>query len=236
MELLSLVFAPGIAICLYIYYNDRNNKEPISLLLLSFFIGMTCTIPALMAEFFGTRMLSQLVSGGLFYTFIVSFGLVALSAEGCKYLIIRILPYKRMAFDEPFDGIVYTVMVGMGFATFENIGYVYQYGFSTGLLRLFLSAPAQATFAIIMGYYLGLAKFYPKKRRLYYFLAIILPVLFHGAFDFFLITGKTSLNLLGAMVSFLIVLKLSNDSIKKNQEISEKFFSREIGSHHRNRT
>lgn len=73
--------------------------------------------------------------------------------------MIRLFAYRRKAFDEPFDGIVYVVMVGMGFATLENIGYVLQHGMGTGILRIFLSVPAHATFAILMGDHLGLAKF-----------------------------------------------------------------------------
>ena len=33
---------------------------------------------------------------------------------------------QQPEYDEPFDGIVYAVMVGMGFATVENIIYVYE--------------------------------------------------------------------------------------------------------------
>ena len=73
--------------------------------------------------------------------------------------------YRKKEFDEPFDGIVYAVMVGMGFATVENISYVSQYGLMTGIMRLFMAVPAHASFAIIMGYFMGKARFSAKKEN-----------------------------------------------------------------------
>ena len=75
---------------------------------------------------------------GIFYVAVYSYLIVALSEEGSKFLMLRLIPYRRKAFDDPFDGIVYAVMVSMGFATLENIGYVMQHGMGTGLLRMFL--------------------------------------------------------------------------------------------------
>ena len=39
MGLLALAIAPGIAICFFIYFKDKYNKEPLGLLLMSFEIG-----------------------------------------------------------------------------------------------------------------------------------------------------------------------------------------------------
>ena len=48
--LLGLSIAPGIAICVFIYVKDKENKEPVWLLLLSFVAGMLSTIPAVIAQ------------------------------------------------------------------------------------------------------------------------------------------------------------------------------------------
>jgi RsiW-degrading membrane proteinase PrsW (M82 family) len=74
--------------------------------------------------------------------------------------------YNNKNFNEPFDGIVYAVIVSMGFATIENIIYVFQYGFATGILRLFTAVPAHAAFGILMGYFLGKAKFTHGKSSI----------------------------------------------------------------------
>ena len=55
MGLLALAIAPGIAICLFIYYKDKYNKEPIWMLILAFLLGVLSIIPAGIAETIYTR-------------------------------------------------------------------------------------------------------------------------------------------------------------------------------------
>ncbi|MBK8611049.1 MAG: PrsW family intramembrane metalloprotease [Chitinophagaceae bacterium] len=220
MGLLALAIAPGLAICIFVYLKDKYNKEPLGLLLLSFFMGVLSIIPAIIIQISLTKPIERLMGEGVWYTAVYSFLIIALSEEGSKFLALRFVPYRRRAFDDPFDGIVYAVMVGMGFATLENIGYVLQNGLGTGILRMFLSVPAHATFAVLMGYHVGLAKFDPANRRKYMVLAIFWPVLFHGTFDFFLFLGNTWLHFGGAVVSFIVAVKLSLKLIRKKQKIS----------------
>ena len=153
-----------------------------------------------------------------------AFLIVALSEEFSKFLVVRFYCYPKKAFDDPFDGIIYSVMVGMGFATIENVGYVYQNGLIVGLMRLFLSVPGHATFAILMGYYVGMAKFNPAKSGWYLFLGLLLAVIFHGTYDFCLFAGKTWMNFAGAVVSLIIAIRLSTKAIRKKQELSRLHF------------
>ena len=221
MNLLALAIAPGIAICIYIYLKDKYNREPLGLLLVSFILGMISTIPAIILQALNNTTLESLAGKPFVDVAIFAYLVVALSEEGSKYLMIRFFAYRRKAFDEPFDGIVYAVMVGMGFATLENIGYVYQHGMGTGIMRMFLAVPAHATFAILMGYYMGLAKFDPINRIKYLFLAILLPVIFHGTYDYCLFLGGTLLNVAGAVVSLIVAIHLSKKSIQKHQALSK---------------
>lgn len=138
--------------------------------------------------------------------------------------MIRLFAYRRKAFDETFDGIIYAVMVGMGFATLENIGYVLQHGMGTGILRMFLSVPAHATFAILMGYHLGLAKFDATNRKKYLFLAVFWPVTFHGTYDYFLFLGNTILHVAGAIISFIVAIQLSKKAIRKHEVLSKETY------------
>jgi len=221
MGLLALAIAPGIVICLFIYLKDRYNKEPFGLLLMSFIFGMASIIPAYFIEiFFGTK-LNELALGGALHVSVFAYAVVALTEELCKFLPLRAYSYTRKSFDEPFDGIVYAVMVGMGFATLENIGYVMQYGYANGVARLLLAVPAHGTFAILMGYYLALAKFKPEKKTWFTFLSILVPVLFHGTYDFFLFVGNTWLHLAGAIASLYIAIRLSFKAIRRKQAYSK---------------
>lgn len=228
MGLLALAIAPGIAICLFIYYKDKHNREPVWLMLLSFIMGVVSIAPALVIQLTLTKPVNRLMGEGILYTGVFSYLIVALSEEGSKFLGLRLVPFRRKAFDDPFDGILYAVMVSMGFATLENIGYVFQHGFGTGILRMFLSVPAHATFGVLMGYHIGLAKFDPENRKRHLLLAIFWPVFFHGTFDFFLFLPKNGWNgwLLsgGALVSFIVAVKLSLKLIRRKQEISKNYF------------
>ena len=221
MGLLALAIAPGIAISLFVYFKDRYNKEPLGLLIWLFILGMFSTIPAIIVQMTLTKPMEQLMGNGVFYTAVFSYIIVALSEEGSKFLVLRLFAFRRKAFDDPFDGIIYAIMVSMGFATLENIGYVTQHGFVTGIIRMFLSVPAHATFAVLMGYHIGLAKFDPANRKKHFIMAIFWPVLFHGTFDFFLFLDRTGLYYLGAIVSFIVALRLSLKLIRRKQQLSK---------------
>jgi len=221
MGLLALAIAPGIAICLFIYFKDKYNKEPWGLLFWLFVLGMFSVIPALFAETALTKPVERMVGESVFYTALFSYIIVGLSEELSKFLVLRYYAFKRKAFDDPFDGIVYAVMVGMGFATLENIGYVTNYGWGTALTRMFLSVPAHASFAVLMGYHVGLAKFDTARRSRYLVLAVFWPVLFHGTFDFFLFLGKSWLHIIGALLSFVVAVRLSLKLIRRKQKISK---------------
>jgi protease PrsW len=154
--------------------------------------------------------------------------MVALPEELAKFLMLKFYAYRQPEYDEPFDGIVYAVMVGMGFATAENIMYVYEYGIATGVVRMFLAVPAHATFAIIMGYFMGKAKF-SQKRESYLLLAgLFWAVVFHGSYDFFLFIKDAEhtqsefslLMLLGAVVSLITGIILSKKAISAHLQYS----------------
>lgn len=127
--------------------------------------------------------------------------------EFLKWFVLYHVIYNHTEFDEPYDGIVYAASISLGFATLENVLYaIYSPAtFGTLLMRALLPVSGHALFGIMMGYYLGKAKFAPKKQS-YIFLAIsfALPVLLHGTYDWIMITLRT--NWMWYMVPFMILL------------------------------
>jgi RsiW-degrading membrane proteinase PrsW (M82 family) len=231
MFLLALAIAPGIAICLFIYSKDKYEKEPLVSLAISFFLGMLSTVPALIIQLLVGDLLKKnsehIILWYAFFAYIV----VALNEEGCKFLMLRLYAYPKKIFNEPFDGIVYAVMVSMGFATVENIEYVYQYGIQTGFIRFFLSVPAHAAFAVLMGYYAGLAKFNPSKSTWLLIKGLLIAVFFHGSFDLCIflqqnreVTKYISTGLLsfGAFASFYVAVRLAMRAIRLQRSINYK--------------
>ena len=107
-------------------------------------------------------------------------------------------------------------MVSMGFAALENILYVTKFGISTGIIRAFTAVPAHATFAILMGYFMGKAKF-SKNRIQMNLLGLFVATIFHGAYDFFLFINFIPGVSIGAFVSLLIGIILARKAIRKHQ-------------------
>ena len=215
--------APGIAICIFIYRKDKYNKEPFWMLLMAFLLGVVSIVPAIILQVASGVKFNTVGDGGALSAAFFAFCIVAASEEGSKFLMLRTILYPRKHFDDPFDGIVYAVMVGMGFATIENIGYVYQHGAGTGILRMFLSVPAHGTFAVLMGYFTGYAKFRARHKFYNFLWALLLPIVFHGSFDFFIFIGSDSYIILGALVSFILALFLSFKAISRKQELSRRY-------------
>ncbi|MGB1308965.1 MAG: PrsW family intramembrane metalloprotease [Oceanihabitans sp.] len=222
MNALLLAIAPVIIIILYIYYKDKYDKEPKSLLFYSFLLGAFISIIVttllyvitdytIPIEIHGNKSILQL--------FIKAFFVVALIEEFSKYIIVRYFAQPNKAFNEQFDGIVYAVMVSMGFAATENIIYVIDGGLETAILRAFTAVPAHATFGILMGYFMGKAKFNKNKKRLN-LVGLLLAVIFHGTYDFFLFLEFIPGIWIGAFISLILGILLSRKAINKHSNNS----------------
>jgi protease PrsW len=235
LTLLALAVAPGAAIATYIYSRDKYDREPLKPLLISFLLGAVATAPAIILESILKSLLYlKFFNYSVWYYFLLAFVVIGFSEEGSKYIMLRFYAYRNKAFNEPFDGIIYSVMVSMGFATLENIGYVLNYGFQTGLVRMFLSVPSHAAFAVLMGYHVGVAKFDGNNAVKDMFKGFLLAVFFHGAFDFFLLLKDSAIMkqyvwsgslLTGSLIAYWIAIRISLKSIRLHEDLSKQNFS-----------
>lgn len=216
MNLLLLAVAPVMVIILYIYFKDKFEKEPIKFLFKNFMLGATASvlITAILSGIL-INLIPLTDSKSIIQQFVQAFVVVALVEEFAKFVIVKYYAQNNKEFNEPFDGIVYAVMVSMGFAALENVLYTFQHGAATGVLRAFTAVPAHATFAILMGYFMGKAKFSTNKTKLN-FIGLLIATLFHGAYDFFLFIDFVPGIATGAFVSLAIGIFLSNKAIKKH--------------------
>ena len=189
MNLLLISVAPIAIILFYVYYRDKYEKEPIRLLIKGLLAGMIITIPVIFAEQAVSSFYPLFLRGQIGYAFGDAFLVAGLCEEAFKLLAVYLLVWKNPNFNERFDGIVYAVFVSLGFALVENILYVFSNGMSTGISRAFTAVPAHAMFGIMMGYYLGLAKFSDQKKQGLFVLAFLVPFFFHGVYDFILMVN-----------------------------------------------
>lgn len=184
--LVALAVAPALIICFVIYRIDRYDKESHWQLIVCFVLGMLVTFPAMHIEAFGESFgLNQ--PDHLGKLILLSFIVVGLTEELAKFAALIFYAYPRRAFNEPLDGIVYSVMIAMGFATLENIIYADRFGLETTVLRAFTAVPAHAVFGVFMGYYVGLAKFSKGKKIVLITTGVILAATVHGLYDFFIL-------------------------------------------------
>ncbi len=220
MNLLLFAIAPVFIIILYIYFKDKYEKEPKRFLFYNFILGAIVSIVITTVLYYVFDIVLPILSNtSIFQQFIKAFFVVGLIEEFSKYIIVRYFAQTNKEFNEPFDGIVYAVMVSMGFAATENIFYVLEGGYQTALLRAFTAVPAHATFGILMGFYMGKAKFSKNRIGLNLF-GLLAAIVFHGAYDFFLFIDFVPGIWVGAFISLFIGIVLSRKAIKHHQENS----------------
>ena len=213
MNLTLIAVAPVAVLLVYFYFRDRYRKEPILLLGLSFTGGML-SVPLVLLFHYFVPFHTVVFENTMVDAFYKGFMMAAIPEETGKFLVLMLIIWRNRHFDEYYDGILYAVYVSLGFACIENILYVQEGGVNVGIGRAFLAVPGHALDGVLMGYYLSLAKFIPRKRARYLFLALLAPIIAHGIWDFliFLSAGLTEtyplISILGVIVFFAFVMKL----------------------------
>lgn len=220
IPLTALAIAPCLALILFVYLRDKYDREPKRIVLLSFLLGCISIIPAFFLETWLWELpaIDPNQDGNAFMLAFFGTGFVE---EGCKIFFVLLIPFWMKAFNEPFDGIVYAVMVSMGFATVENIMYVANRGYGVGILRMFTAVPAHCIFGVVMGFLLGEAKFSKKFKIGFILLAYIVASFLHGAYDYCLMEKNIPGIWLGAILSLIVGIILSLVAIRIHRKKSK---------------
>lgn len=207
---LAIAAAPVIFILFWFYHKDKFQKEPLKMLFFAFFAGCLSILPAIILETLWAKW--NLDQKGIFALAIYSYIVIGFSEEISKFYFVRKIMSKSYV-DEPYDGILYSVTVSLGFAFVENIFYVFEHGTGVGILRAFTAVPAHSTFAAVMGYYMSKAKFegnvFSNNMK-----AIFGAVLLHGSYDYFLFIDNMPLIKIGALVSLILGIIITRYAIK----------------------
>ena len=181
---------PAIYLMNYIYRKDTVEKEPPMLLMSLLIYGVIAALISIILENIGTRVLDSLMDdqSSVGYTLALAFAVVAVVEEGAKFAMLKRRTWNDMNFNYRFDGIVYAVFVSLGFAAFENVGYVLGYGLSVAPARALLAIPGHMCFGVFMGTFYGRAKQCQvwgdkAEERANLWLGYIAAVLLHGFYD-----------------------------------------------------
>ena len=197
MEFLIIIAAallPAILFWGYIWKMDRK-KEPTSLLIKATCYGVLICLPVAMVE----SMISGVLFGEggpttLFGTTVDAFMVAAIPEEAFKLFALHRILKNNPYFDEHFDGIVYAVCVGLGFAGLENILYLFDNAddwLSVAFLRSLMAVPGHYAFAVLMGYYYSVYHFVNRSRRTRAMI-LVAPVLAHGLYDALLMSASVN--------------------------------------------
>ena len=182
----------------FFYLMDRHEPEPKQL------IAGVCVLGAMIAAPFADFVQSQFAPpAALGIAGLSPFAvdrvlhavlIAGLTQEMCKYAVVRYTIYLSREFDEPMDGIVYMMACGTGFAVWVNYhrlsGQNHEVYLSIGAAQAVVTTLAHASFAGVLGYVLGRAKFSRRRapaRGILLMIGLLLAAAFNGQFT--LVTG-----------------------------------------------
>ena len=174
VTVLSVV--PAVGLAGYVWRADVTSREPLSLLVATFllgvlFAGFAAVINAMFAP--AALVFTDAVGVEALGLLIVFYVIVGPVEEGVKLLAVRLYAFRDARFDAVVDGAVYGAVAGFGFATIENALYITQTTGDVGMgvfaaggsivtVRA-LAGPGHVIYSAFAGYYLGLAKFNPEQ-------------------------------------------------------------------------
>lgn len=198
--LIALAAAPCILVSFFAGLIDSKGKDAFRLLLMTWTYGALLVMPVLLVQYalVGLTGLHEYTSvmDAAAHALLV----VAIPEECMKLACMMLLVYPRRKFENAYNAIFFMLIIAMGFACAENFYYIFWYmdlPYETSLkmagIRALMAVPAHAILAIFMGYYVGRAQLnFVHKQRIKQWASILtgllLAIVFHALYDFFLFT------------------------------------------------
>jgi len=162
---LIIAIVPALIWLLAFYLQDRLEPEPKRLVIGVFLLA------ALMAVGLGQPLIRNVfqvqewTGNNIVVDLLAAILIVGIIQQFINYAAVRYTVYFSPEFDERVDGIIYGAAAGLGYATMLNLQYIISNNgvdIVVGVMRVVTTALAQASFAGITGYFIGIAKFERK--------------------------------------------------------------------------
>ncbi len=192
--IIGIALLPSILLGLYIWVKDPQ-KEPAVWLIGGFLLGGALCVPVALLETVIETFLFGLcfTPSNMIEMSANAFIVAAIPEEGIKLLALWLLLRWNPHFDEHFDGIVYALSIGLGFAAVENVLYLdgESNWITIAIVRSLLAVPGHYAFAVLMGFFYSLYCFvdHSKKNAV---CILLVPVLAHGIYDSLAMTGQVN--------------------------------------------
>lgn len=196
--LLTVAIAPGLALFSYFYLRKEIAKEPSRTIFHTFIYGAIMTFPIMFIQHVFEE---ENVFSSVFFRDVV---FTSALEEFFKWLILLLAIYRHVQFEDAYDGILYGASVSLGFAAVENVLYLFTFGVDIAFLRALLPVSSHALFGVVMGYYIGRAKFAEDKdKRKLLIMSLIAPFALHFIYNGIFLTHELFLYLIIPFMIFL---------------------------------
>jgi RsiW-degrading membrane proteinase PrsW (M82 family) len=186
---------------------DEEDPEPVGLIILTFIVGGLLVFIAIAMEKYSLNFISD-----------STFQIVVWAAieEILKFVGVMTLVWGTRIINEPIDYPMYFIACALGFAALENVLYLIEplkasgtvVGMLTGNLRFLGSTLLHAICSGMVGSALGLAYYLQRYRNKYLLVGLLLAIVLHSTFNFFIMKGSGE-NFLG-IFGFLWVVTIIN--------------------------
>ncbi len=213
ITVIAITVLPSIFLFSLIMYSDRKSKEPKTMILLALLSGLFTICISLLIDKY---ILRSNFFNELFSTYnvlnLTRISILALVEEFAKLTALYVFISHNKAYDDIYDGFVYSSIIALSFALIETFLYVikedtYTMMSSLALLRNFTTIPLHITCGIVMGYYVSISKFSRNKEKKYTLLlkGLLIPMIVHTTYNiFFSVISETN----SAMMYNLIIISL----------------------------
>lgn len=210
-EIIPLFIAPAIFLVLILMAMKSMEKPAYKLFIGSYFFGLLTAIPMIVALYLVYNYWLTHVSSLrriLFYSFV----LVGYLAEFSKFLVLRYYYIPRESVTKPFDGILFSVMISMGFATAANVFFFFEWQYSDSPFTVLYTLPfANLLIGIIMGFFIGMGKF--RSNHVDSLTGLGVAIFFQGFYNFCLFSQDYLLLGLVGVGTFIITVMLAVKSL-----------------------
>lgn len=215
---LAITILPSVLMFILIMYSDRKSKEPIPMILIAVLSGVFTICVSLLIDKY---ILKSNFFSELFNTYktlnLTRIAILALVEEFAKLTALYVFISHNKAYDDIYDGFVYSAVIALSFALIETFLYVlredsYASMSSLALLRNFTTIPLHITCGIVMGYYVSISKFSRLKDKKFVLLlkGLLIPMLIHTTYNLFfsIVTDAQSTMMYNLLLISLFVLSI----------------------------
>jgi RsiW-degrading membrane proteinase PrsW (M82 family) len=193
---------PGLLWLWYFYRLDRYEPEPLRTILKVFLGGILLVLPAgLLEKLWRPQIAASFQQEDWRSYLALAFLVVAVIEEGLKTGFLWWLLGKERELNEPVDGVIYGITLGLGFASLENLLWANLFGFGVAGLRAVVTTLAHATFSGWAGYYLSRYRLANRREIKLLGMGFGVAWLMHGGYDFCLFLRKP----VASWLAFLLI-------------------------------